>query len=288
MNVHYAALRGEEVDLASHGDTVADPDSEDPAGSRRAAMLEAKRSEAHDRHWALPSDEGTARAEAALAKVADGSREAPTAAAAAFAAAEEAARKRLERLPEGAAGQVGLCYSWCPDEQDEDLRRTEVLTKRVNGDENLDFSMFHQDIWLKSAKRGEAMLMEQQPGVFCYRDSLPNPQSKVPGCQQVKLRQVKVNTEMKICAAYSAMAAGGGADRSGFLLGASLGRFITLAKEKSDGAEAKNGGDLGWVTKEKIDPRIAQVAFHTAKGACSPPFRIALADFRMLLVEDRR
>merc|ERR1712107_435863 len=96
------------------------------------------------------------------------------------------------------------------------------------------------------------------------------------------------NTEEKIVRCYQAMAAGGGADRSGFLIGASLGRFMTLAKDRSDGPEGKYGGDLGWITRGRVDQKIEEVAFTCPLGACSPPFRVKLACFNIVFVEDRR
>jgi hypothetical protein len=272
MNVHYAIICGEDVHTAVSSCTVEDD-------------LETKRNEIYSQRWALPSDDTVVRTEAALTKASPSAGSAtPTAAAAAFAAAQAAAKRRLK-------DDTNCHPAWHEDaneETDGSKKQKEALTKKWDGEENFDFSMFHQDMWKRAAQRAEAMLMQQQPGVFCYRESVPKPQSKVHGCVQVRCRVVKVNTEEKICRCYQAMAAGGGADRNGFLLGASSARFMTLAKEKSDGPEAKNGGDLGWVGKGKLDLRIEEVAFNTPVGACSPPFRVALASFHLVFVEDRR
>jgi len=160
--------------------------------------------------------------------------------------------------------------------------------KTVGGETNVDFSMFHREMWQRAQARADSMLGQQQSGVVVWRDSVPHPQSKVLGSMQVKVRHVQVNTEDKIVRAYQAMAAGGGCDKNGFILGASLGRFITLAKDKANQEVAKNGGDLGWVTRGKLDPKLEQVAFCCPRGACSPPFRVALARFHIVYVEDRR
>jgi len=284
MDLHYAVRRGEGVrpPAAGDGDAAApEPSLED--------RLRQKRAEAHLRKWAVPEDDGARRA-AAAASAASGH----TAAATAFAAAEEAAKKRLSDRPEGGAGAGSdVWYAWRTDMDLEDYEgeeesRQEAKTKVVQGQTNIDFSMFHRDEWERAQRQADALLAQQDASVFCWRESLPHPQSKVPGCMQVKVRHVQTNTEEKINRCYMSMAAGGGADRNGFLLGADLGRFMTLAKEKSDSPEAKSGGDLGWVTRGKLDPKLEEVAFACPRGACTPPFRLKLASFHILLCEDRR
>ena len=42
--------------------------------------------------------------------------------------------------------------------------------------------------------------------------------------------------------------------------------FAELAKEKSEGPSAPNGGDLGWFRKEAMVPAFAEVAFKTKPG----------------------
>lgn len=316
MDLHYASLRGEaptiggaEAPMPLPAPSQRGPEGGDADGTAannhdgpmavaeealtdaaREELLEARRAEIHAKRWALPEDtEAAQRAAAAAAGVATSG---PTAAAAAFAAAEEAAKRRLAERSGDATGGAddGVWYSWRTDidlHRDDDETRKDELTRPLMKEQAVDFTMFHRDAWERAQKRAEAMMMEQQPGIFVYRESLPRPQIKVPGCLQVKVRVVQTNTEEKIVRCYQAMAAGGGADRHGFLLGANLGRFITLAKDRSD-FEAKSGGDLGWITKGKIDPRIEEVVYATAKGACSPPFRVKLASFNIVFCEDRR
>jgi len=302
MDAQYAERRGEQVLPVSASDPGAEEgsgvdggDSAVVCGSTSPSLeerIERKRQEAHAKRWAVPEDD-VARRAAAAASAATG----PTAAAAAFVAAEEAAKRRLAERPEGTGAGVdeGVRYSWRGDFEgfgeeagDEEDTRPSTLTKVVGGQKTVDFSMFHKEAWERAQRQAEALLAEQMPGVFCWRDSAPHPQQRVPSCAQVKIRIVQTNTEEKINRAYQGMAAGGGSDRNGFLLGASVGRFITLAKEKSDSPEAKNGGDVGWVFRGKLDPKIEEVAFCCPKGACSPPFRVKLASFNLIYCEDRR
>eukprot|EP00747_Dinoflagellata_sp_TGD_P072177 gnl/TRDRNA2_/TRDRNA2_157363_c0_seq3.p1 gnl/TRDRNA2_/TRDRNA2_157363_c0~~gnl/TRDRNA2_/TRDRNA2_157363_c0_seq3.p1 ORF type:complete len:260 (+),score=53.65 gnl/TRDRNA2_/TRDRNA2_157363_c0_seq3:238-1017(+) len=259
MNAHYSSLRGEEV----------------------------VRSQANPRRWTVPTDEG------ALKRLASAT--SSSAAAAAFLAAESAARRRHAESSDNAA--VGtdkeVWYPWRDDgvqvaRNFSEAEVAEAQLKTVSGETGYDFSMFHKDVWQRTSKRAEDLLAEQQAGAFCYRESMPRPQSKVPGCSQAKVRHVQVNTEEKAVRAYQAMAAGGGSDRNGFLLGCSMGRFVTLAKDKSYAPEGKNGGDLGWVAKGKLDPKLEEVIFSCPRGACSPPFRTKLACFHLVYVEDRR
>lgn len=289
MDMHYAGLRGEE--LGKHDDCDAESSAKEDHRDQELPMqdhIEHKRAKVEARKWGLPSDDGAKRIDACLAS-------SSTAAATAFAAAEKAAKRRLLDSDFEIGGNSEVDKEvWYPWRTDVDVSshvqetRPQAATKLINGQENIDFSMFHKELWERAQRRAESMLAEQQAGVYCYRESLPRPQSKLPGCMQVKLRNVQVNTEEKIARCYLAMAAGGGADRNGFLLGASLGRFMTLAKDKSDAPDAKNGGDLGWITRGKIDPRLEEVAFCCPRGACSPPFRVKLASFHILFVEDRR
>mmetsp|Transcript_96551 Transcript_96551/g.191371 ORF Transcript_96551/g.191371 Transcript_96551/m.191371 type:complete len:359 (-) Transcript_96551:120-1196(-) len=257
-------------------------DLRQPSGEKAETMT----SEVHHQP-ALPEDNGTCRVAPAVGAV----EFAPSAAAAAFAAAEAASLRRQN--PEGllnsnAADATILHSCWRPDFEAyaDDTRKQQALTKQIDGHHNFDFSMFNREGWLRAQRQAEDMLAEQESGVYCFRDSLPHPQSKVPGCAQVKVWHVQTNTEEKIKRCYHAMAAGGGADRVGFLLGASLGRFMTLARERS--TDSVNGGDLGWVVRGKLDPRIEEVAFHCPRGACSPPFRVKLASFHLVFCEERR
>lgn len=300
MDVHYAARRGDEINLrgfsdldqgAVQGEAAQDLEAHQgvspTSGPTREEKLELKRQEFHARKWSLPEDAGAKRLAAAESAPSGSS-----AAAAAFAAAEKAAKKRSADRPDGTesgGASVGAWHRWheAIDWRFEEDAKPQAMTKVVGGERSFDFSMFNRELWERAQARADSMLAEQEAGVFCWRESVPHPQSRIPGCMQVKVRHIQVNTEEKIVRAYQAMAAGGGLDRNGFILGASLGRFITLATDKSD-HEAKSGGDCGWVTKGKLDPKIEEVAFCCPRGACSPPFRVKLASFHIVYVEDRR
>ena len=44
-------------------------------------------------------------------------------------------------------------------------------------------------------------------------------------------------------------------------------KFISLAKEKSEGPSSANGGDLGWFSAEKMVPSFSKAAFALKKGS---------------------
>jgi len=271
MSVHCAALRGDALGFETSDDQrETQPKLE--VHSTETTPLKAKK-------WTVPHHDGDERAAAAMSQSGGLS-----AAAAAFLAAENALKRRV------ASGGHSNLYSWRAESDEE---ASEVQDDAEARQENRkpaqarDFSMFHKELWDRAQKRAEGMLAEQQSGVFVHRETVPKPEKRVPGCATVKLRVVRVNTEEKIVRCYKAMAAGSGADKGGFLLGASLSRFTTLAKEKSDGSEGKNG-DLGWITRGKVDAKVEEVAFNCPIGACSPPFRVKSASFNIVFVEDRR
>ena len=81
-------------------------------------------------------------------------------------------------------------------------------------------------------------------------------------------------------------------------------------QENSEAPDAKRGGDIGWIAKGKVEPRLEAVALTTPrgqestqrdrlrylwrakdplfqKGACSPAFLERPGCFQMVYVEDR-
>ena len=49
--------------------------------------------------------------------------------------------------------------------------------------------------------------------------------------------------------------------------------FGKLAQTYSECSSAKRGGDLGWFTRQQMVGEFARVAFSTAPGDCSQPFK---------------
>ena len=66
------------------------------------------------------------------------------------------------------------------------------------------------------------------------------------------------------------------------------GDFEKIAKEKStDKGSGKEGGDLGWFTKDKMVPEFAEAAFKMKKGEVSDPVKSAFG-WHIIKLEDRR
>ena len=63
--------------------------------------------------------------------------------------------------------------------------------------------------------------------------------------------------------------------------------FAKLAKEKSDGPSAKNGGDIGFIGKEQFDKNFTKVAFDLEKGEVSEPVKTRYGWHVIQLVERR-
>ena len=63
--------------------------------------------------------------------------------------------------------------------------------------------------------------------------------------------------------------------------------FEDLAKARSTGPNAPRGGDIGYFTKDKMDPTFAEAAFKMKKGEVSDPVK---SDFgwHIIKLEDRR
>lgn len=49
--------------------------------------------------------------------------------------------------------------------------------------------------------------------------------------------------------------------------------FAKLAEKKSEGPSAKNGGDIGYISREQFAPEFTKVAFEQKKGEISEPVR---------------
>jgi peptidyl-prolyl cis-trans isomerase C len=92
--------------------------------------------------------------------------------------------------------------------------------------------------------------------------------------EEVHARHILVGTEEEAKAILGQLK--GGAD------------FTALAKEKSkDPTAAKNGGDLGYFTKDKMVPEFAKAAFMLDKDQISDPVRTQYG-WHIIQVEDKR
>eukprot|EP00746_Dinoflagellata_sp_MGD_P092317 gnl/MRDRNA2_/MRDRNA2_36532_c0_seq1.p1 gnl/MRDRNA2_/MRDRNA2_36532_c0~~gnl/MRDRNA2_/MRDRNA2_36532_c0_seq1.p1 ORF type:complete len:373 (-),score=106.51 gnl/MRDRNA2_/MRDRNA2_36532_c0_seq1:26-1084(-) len=232
------------------------------AGNRQRKAMMQKEREA-TKVWAVPKEPEVESQQSAAQKAA--------------AAAKEVPQQWLEELGHR------------PQEKDRNNIQ-EPVVKMLDGKEALDLSMFHKKDWDREAEKVKLMAaMPDTGGVKVYRDHPPKPQSTVKQPNfEIRVRTIRVNTEEKVVRAYQQMAAGGGGDRNGFLLGASLSRFEALARDRSDDPSASKGGDIGWVMKDRLEPMLEQTVWNTPKGACSPPVRVKLACFHLVFVEDRR
>jgi peptidyl-prolyl cis-trans isomerase C len=63
--------------------------------------------------------------------------------------------------------------------------------------------------------------------------------------------------------------------------------FAALAEELSEGPTAERGGDLGWFTRESVEPELGEAAFALGVGGISPVLRTKWG-FHVLKVEERR
>ena len=64
--------------------------------------------------------------------------------------------------------------------------------------------------------------------------------------------------------------------------------FFELAKELNPSVAAReNQGDLGWQTKNGLNPRLAQMAFHQEVGVPSKPFPLSKEAFAIVMVKKK-
>lgn len=63
--------------------------------------------------------------------------------------------------------------------------------------------------------------------------------------------------------------------------------FDALARQFSQSASARNGGDIGWVVPEEMDPPLADALNDLQPGEVSPPIRTVLG-YYILRLQDRR
>lgn len=161
---------------------------------------------------------------------------------------------------------------------------------RKNGKQIVDLSLFTKARWEAERRKGEAMLAgDDGDRVKIYDEEMPKPVREEKACNQVRGRHVLVNNAEKAKRIYAEMSVTGTADRQGFLRNASSTRFAALAMERSECLSAGQGGDLGWLSKDKenIPSKLQEVAFVTPRNACSPPFKSG-SGFHLFFCEERR
>ena len=94
------------------------------------------------------------------------------------------------------------------------------------------------------------------------------------GVNEFKARHILLETEADANAVLEALK--GGAD------------FIELAKEKSQGPSAPNGGDLGWFKAETMVPPFAEAVRSMEKGTHSTEAVKTRFGWHVILLEDKR
>lgn len=158
----------------------------------------------------------------------------------------------------------------------------------------LDLSVFTRARWEAERLKGASMMSGGgedgggSSGVKVFIQEMPRPLIDEKPCTQVRGRLITTNTIEKIRKLYVEIAVMGSLDKIGFVRSANAARFASIATEKSDCLSAKQGGDMGWITKDKkTGSKFNDVAFVTPKGSCSPPFKSANG-YHLFLCEDRK
>mmetsp|Transcript_24983 Transcript_24983/g.51903 ORF Transcript_24983/g.51903 Transcript_24983/m.51903 type:complete len:160 (+) Transcript_24983:67-546(+) len=159
----------------------------------------------------------------------------------------------------------------------------------MNGKQIVDLSLFTRARWEAERRKGEAMLAgDGEDCVKIWDKEMPKPAREEKACNQVRGRHVLVTNSEKAKRIYIEMSVTGTADRQGFLRNANSGRFASLATERSEcTGTARQGGDLGWLSKDNNPSKLQEVAFVTPRNACSPPFRSG-SGFHLFYCEERR
>jgi peptidyl-prolyl cis-trans isomerase C len=115
--------------------------------------------------------------------------------------------------------------------------------------------------------------------------------------ERVKLRQILVKTENRsteaareqignvmsgLFAARTQIAATGGDEKEKFSAA-----FAQAAAKYSEDASAAAGGDLGWVSRDMLDPKLADAAFRVRPGMMSGVLESSMG-VHLILVEDHQ
>ena len=90
---------------------------------------------------------------------------------------------------------------------------------------------------------------------------------------EVRARQIFVKTEAQAKEIYGLLKRGRD--------------FAELAKERSVSPTALRGGDLGYFTKDKVEPVFRKIAFSLKKGEISKPFKVKFG-WQIIKIEGRR
>lgn len=156
-----------------------------------------------------------------------------------------------------------------------------------------DFSAFTRARWEAERLKGASMLAQDDAsgvtGIKVWVGEMPKPVTEEKPASQVYGRQIVSNTMEKIRRVYVEIAVTGERDRSGFIRGANVAKFSSIAAVRSDCPCASKGGLLGWVQRGKLDKKVEEVVFSTPQGTCSPPFRSgASGTFHVFLCEERK
>ena len=160
--------------------------------------------------------------------------------------------------------------------------------KRAVTQENLSWEKYLEDlrnqlILLKLMNRKvDAAVLASEEEVRAYYDGRPE-EFKLP--DQIRLRQILIRLPSSASPEEAERArrkaerviaeANGGED------------FERLAETFSDGAERRQGGDLGFFKKGELAPEIDQIVFNLEPGAISPVIRTGLG-FHLFKVEERQ
>jgi len=102
-------------------------------------------------------------------------------------------------------------------------------------------------------------------------------------CTYVKARHILCEKQGKINEAYKKL-------QEGWLDSGDKvppAEFAKLAAEYSECPSGKKGGDLGWFPRGKMAGPFQEVAFNTAPGVCSGPFK-STHGYHIILAEGRK
>ncbi|KAH7435835.1 hypothetical protein KP509_06G081000 [Ceratopteris richardii] len=102
-------------------------------------------------------------------------------------------------------------------------------------------------------------------------------------CTYVKARHILCEKQGKINEAYKKL-------QEGWLNNGDKvppAEFAKVAAEYSECSSGKKGGDLGWFPRGKMAGPFQEVAFSTAVGACSAPFK-STHGYHIILAEGRK
>jgi len=129
------------------------------------------------------------------------------------------------------------------------------------------------DYWMK--KKVEEIIIDDREAKIYYRDN----HLKFTKATSVKVRHILLASEREALEVIGELPSRGQKLKE---------KFISLAKEKSTGPSAVNGGELDWFVLEQMVPEFSEAAFSLKKGTITTQPVKTQFGYHVIYLEDKK